>query len=44
MLKVPYVARINKKVTPSVAAVKELLRESAAALSPPMGHVGSDPA
>ena len=42
VLNVPYVARIDKKVTPSVAAVKELLRETAAELSLLMGHVASD--
>jgi len=39
VLNVPYIERIDKKVTPSVEVVKELLRESAAQLSLLMGHV-----
>ena len=39
VLNVPYIERIDKKVTPSIEAVKELLRESAARLSLLMGYV-----
>ena len=42
VLNVPYVERIDKKVTPSIAAIKELLRETAAELSLLMGHVASE--
>jgi len=42
VLNVPYIERIDNKVTPSIAAVKETLRETAAELSLLMGHVGSD--
>jgi hypothetical protein len=42
VLNVPYVARIDKKVTPPVAAVEELLSETAAELPLLMGHVASD--
>jgi DNA-binding IclR family transcriptional regulator len=42
VLNVPYIERIDKKVTPSIAAVKELLRETAGELSLLMGHVASD--
>jgi DNA-binding IclR family transcriptional regulator len=38
-LNIPYIERIDKKITPSIAAVKEMLRETAAALSLLMGHV-----
>jgi hypothetical protein len=38
-LNVPYIERIDKKVTPSIEAVKEMLREMAARLSLLMGHV-----
>jgi DNA-binding IclR family transcriptional regulator len=44
VLNIPYVERIDRKVTPSVAAIKDLLRETAAELSLLMGHVASDPA
>jgi len=39
VLNIPYIERIDKKVTPSIAAVKEMLRESAARLSLLMGCV-----
>ena len=39
VLNVPYIERIDKKVTPSIEAVKEMLRESAARLSLLMGYV-----
>ena len=39
VLNVPYIERIDNKVTPSIAAVKEVLRETAAELSLLMGHV-----
>jgi DNA-binding IclR family transcriptional regulator len=39
VLNIPYIERIDKKVTPSVAVVKEMLRETAARLSLLMGHV-----
>jgi DNA-binding IclR family transcriptional regulator len=39
VLNIPYIERIDKKVTPSIAAVKEMLRESAARLSLLMGYV-----
>src|SRR6266568_7491846 len=39
VLNIPYIERIDKKITPSVAAVKEMLRETAARLSLLMGHV-----
>ena len=42
VLNVPYIARIDNKVTPSIAAVKELLRETAAELSLLMGHVAGE--
>jgi len=38
-LNVPYIERIDKKVTPSIETVKEMLREMAARLSLLMGHV-----
>ena len=38
-LNIPYIERIDKKITPSIAAVKEMLRKTAAALSLLMGHV-----
>jgi DNA-binding IclR family transcriptional regulator len=38
-LNIPYIERIDKKVTPSVEQVKEILREIAARLSLLMGHV-----
>jgi DNA-binding IclR family transcriptional regulator len=38
-LNVPYIERIDKKVTPSIEAVKEMLREMAAQLSLLLGHV-----
>lgn len=38
-LNIPYIERIDKKVTPSIADAKEALRESAARLSLLMGHV-----
>jgi DNA-binding IclR family transcriptional regulator len=39
VLNVPYIERIDNKVTPSIAAVKDVLRETAAELSLLMGHV-----
>src|SRR5437773_6069022 len=39
VINIPYIERIDKKVTPSIAAVKELLREAAARLSLLMGYV-----
>ena len=39
VLNVPYIERIDKKVTPSIEGVKEMLRESAARLSLLMGYV-----
>jgi DNA-binding IclR family transcriptional regulator len=39
VLNVPYIERIDKKVTPSIGAVKELLRDYAARLSLMMGYV-----
>ena len=39
VLNIPYIERIDKKVTPSIEAVKEMLRESAARLSLLMGYV-----
>src|SRR3954470_10494290 len=42
VLNVPYVERIDQKVTPSIAAIKDLLRETAAELSLLMGHVAGD--
>ena len=42
-LNIPYIERIDKKVTPSIAAVNEMLRETAAALSLLMGHVEDSP-
>jgi DNA-binding IclR family transcriptional regulator len=39
VLNIPYIERIDKKVTPSIAAVKEMLRETAARLSLLMGYV-----
>ena len=39
VLNVPYIERIDKKVTPSIDAVKEMLRESAARLSLLMGYI-----
>jgi len=42
VLNVPYIERIDKKVTPSIEAVKELLRESAARLSLLMGYVADE--
>jgi len=39
VLNIPYIERIDKKITPSIAAVKEMLRETAARLSLLMGHV-----
>ena len=39
VLNIPYIERIDKKVTPSVDAVKEMLRETAARLSLLMGYV-----
>jgi DNA-binding IclR family transcriptional regulator len=39
VLNVPYIERIDKKVTPSIGAVREMLRESAARLSLLMGFV-----
>jgi DNA-binding IclR family transcriptional regulator len=39
VLNVPYIERIDKKVTPSIEAVKEMLRESAGRLSLLMGYV-----
>jgi len=40
VLNIPYIERIDKKITPSMAAVKEMLRETAARLSLLMGYVG----
>ena len=42
VLNIPYIERIDKKITPSIAAVKEMLRETAARLSLLMGHVDSE--
>jgi hypothetical protein len=39
VLNVPYIERIDKKVTPSIAAVKEMLHEASARLSLLMGYV-----
>jgi DNA-binding IclR family transcriptional regulator len=39
VLNVPYIERIDKKITPSIAAVREMLRETAARLSLLMGYV-----
>lgn len=39
VLNVPYIERIDKKVTPSIESVKEMLRESAARLALLMGYV-----
>src|SRR5437016_12827335 len=39
VLNIPYIERIDKKITPSIAAVKEMLRETAARLPLLMGHV-----
>jgi len=39
VLNIPYIERIDKKITPSIAAVKEMLLETAARLSLLMGHV-----
>jgi DNA-binding IclR family transcriptional regulator len=39
VLNIPYIERIDKKITPSIAAVKEMLRETAARLSLLMGYV-----
>src|SRR5437773_435983 len=39
VVNIPYIERIDKKITPSIAAVKEMLRETAARLSMLMGHV-----
>jgi DNA-binding IclR family transcriptional regulator len=41
VLNIPYIERIDKKITPSIAAVKEMLRETAERLSLLMGYVGS---
>jgi len=40
VLNIPYIERIDKKITPSMAVVKEMLRETAARLSLLMGYVG----
>ena len=40
VLNIPYIERIDKKITPSTAAVKEMLRETAGRLSLLMGYVG----
>ena len=42
VLNVPYIERIDKKVTPSIGEVKEVLREAAARLSLLMGYVPVD--
>lgn len=39
VLNVPYIERIDKKVTPPIAAIKEMLREAAGRLSLLMGYV-----
>ena len=39
VLNIPYIERIDKKITPSTAAVKEMLRETAGRLSLLMGYV-----
>jgi len=39
VLNIPYIERIDKKITPSIAAVKEMLLETAARLSLLMGYV-----
>lgn len=39
VLNIPYVERIDQKVTPSIAAIKEMLHETAAELSSLMGHI-----
>src|SRR5438552_5178295 len=43
VLNIPYIERIDKKLTPSIAAVKEMLREASARLSLLMGYVDADP-
>src|SRR5437762_3728685 len=42
VLNIPYIERIDKKLTPSIAAVKEMLREASARLSLLMGYVDAD--
>jgi DNA-binding IclR family transcriptional regulator len=44
VLNVPYIERIDKKVTPSIEAVKDMLHEASARLSLLMGYVDGDPA
>jgi len=39
VLNIPYIERIDNKVTPSIADVREMLRETTAELSLLMGHV-----
>jgi DNA-binding IclR family transcriptional regulator len=39
VLNIPYIERIDKKITPSIAEVKEMLRDTAARLSLLMGYV-----
>ena len=42
VLNIPYIERIDKKLTASIAAVKEMLREASARLSLLMGYVDAD--
>src|SRR3954447_7374243 len=42
VLNVPYIKRIDNKITPSITEIKEMLGESATELSLLMGHVASD--
>ena len=42
-LNIPYIERIDKKVTPSIAAAKDALAETADRLSLLMGHVLTEP-
>ena len=42
VLNIPYIERIDKKLTPSIATVKEMLREASARLSLLMGYVDAD--
>ena len=39
VLNIPYLERIDKKITPSIPAIIEMLRETAQRLSPLMGYV-----
>lgn len=42
VLNIPYIERIDNKVTPSIADVREMLQKTAAELSLLMGHVAGD--